>query len=445
MSIFLTANGLPTTLPALHTFFTLDIEPETLKIDPEALSPSLPDALRSNATFYAVIDFATSATELTNKLPTPARFNLIFGTSRGDYLIGSSQADVMFGFGGSDTMYGGGGSDRLSGGQGIDILNGEAGNDLLYGGSGNDVLDGGAGNDRLFGASGDDVLWGSRGDDVLDGGVGRDIANYSELTQAITLEAIGKITKSGQGNDQLKSIEVIIGAQNQRNKIDASMVTLSGTYLDVDLGIDSVNVKGIPGLGGQAFVVQNFREVVGSYGDDRIQGNNSANQFNGFAGKDTLIGGSGNDTLIANEGETLTGGAGADQFKFIAASVVDSGAGGVQSRAIEANIVRDFEVGRDRLVFENSPGAVGSVYAIDGGRTRNYIPFRDLTAGALPTNQFVVLGSSRAPDNAKFIYDGSSGDLFYQGLENLPGSAQSVKIATLQGAPRISASDFLIV
>ncbi len=624
---------LPKALPNSATFFTLDSNPSKLGIDPEANAPALSSALRTSTKSYAALNYSNSPSALTSKFPQ-ARFNLILGTRRADYLIGSSRADFIFGFGGADTIFGGGGSDRIFGGRGLDILNGQAGNDILKGGSGNDLLDGGSGNDELFGQDGNDQLFGSKGNDLLDGGSGRDIANYSKLGKAVTLQAIGVLKKSGLGTDQLKAVEVIVGANNQRNKIDGATASGSTTYLDVDLAAESLSVRDIPVIGAQSFTIQNFTDVVGSRGNDsilgsgkreflfgnigndtingrggndlldggpgddqvsggsgndrilgsagndvldggsgndrvtykkgmtlaydfdttfsnpnapptgltpqlkalknngelvalpdqrriaiaadrldniervvgaagetnsinfsysqfrprfgpplegfapainldlgakrlkygneklvvenfvnalgsfendRIKGDGKANELNGFAGEDRLIGGGGNDTLVANEADTLTGGSGADQFKFIAASVIDAGRMGAQFREIEANVVTDFEVGRDRLVFENSDGTLGARYRIGSETTRTHIPFRDLASGALPTDQFFVLGSSPAPDSAKFTYDGSSGDLFYKGDRNLPGRPRSVKIATLQGAPSISASDFLVV
>jgi peroxidase len=61
----------------------------------------------------------------------------------------------------------------------------------------------------------------------------------------------------------------------------------------------------------------------------------------GSAGKDTLTGGSLNDTLVAASGQmTMTGGAGADRFVF--------GAGPTNAT------ITDFQVGVDKLQFENA-------------------------------------------------------------------------------------------
>src|SRR5690348_1492386 len=61
----------------------------------------------------------------------------------------------------------------------------------------------------------------------------------------------------------------------------------------------------------------------------------------GSAGKDTLTGGSLNDTLVAASGQTtMTGGAGADLFDF--------GKGGTNAT------ITDFQVGVGKLQFENA-------------------------------------------------------------------------------------------
>ncbi len=77
------------------------------------------------------------------------------GLAAGDVLIsienvsGTAQADVLRGDGTANTLIGNGGDD---------ILRGEGGADTLLGGDGNDVLTGGAGNDHLDGGAGDDTI-----------------------------------------------------------------------------------------------------------------------------------------------------------------------------------------------------------------------------------------------------------------------------------------------
>jgi Ca2+-binding RTX toxin-like protein len=79
-----------------------------------------------------------------------------------------------------------------------------------------------AGNDTLNGGAGNDTLFGGLGNDSLDGGLDTDTADYSSLSQAITLLPTGVVNKGSAGTDQLVSIERIIGAIGQVNVIDCS-------------------------------------------------------------------------------------------------------------------------------------------------------------------------------------------------------------------------------
>ncbi len=343
-----------TTRLEAEVFLTADQAVSSLGIDPEAIAPPLSGSgsfssnssggssgnqysssqafafsnagsLGGNAAFWA--QFLSPS--LVRKRPGATPLRLVFGTAQNDVLRGSGSDDIVFAFGGADTVFGGGGSDRIFGGQGADILNGETGNDLLYGGSGNDLLDGGTGDDRLLGEQGDDGLKGSRGNDLLDGGAGQDVANYSDLGKPITLWATGKVGKADLGSDQLKAIEVIVGARNQRNKLDGASITGSSTNLDVDLATNTVQVKDIPGLGQQTFTLQNFTEVIGSPNNDKILGDDNANFLFGRAGNDLLDGKGGNDTLDGGDGnDTVLGGGGNDRILASAGSDrLDGGSG----------------------------------------------------------------------------------------------------------------------
>ena len=72
---------------------------------------------------------------------------------------------------------------------------------MIKGDHKNNILNGNTGNDRLFGRGGNDVLQGGKGNDFLDGGSGFDTADYSHLSQGITLKAVGVIDKSRAGID----------------------------------------------------------------------------------------------------------------------------------------------------------------------------------------------------------------------------------------------------
>ena len=95
------------------------------------------------------------------------------------------------------------------------------------------------GNDSLDGGTGNDILVGGVGNDTLNGGTESDTADYSSLTQAITLLPTGTVNKGTAGTDQLTSIERIIGATGQANVIDASTATNFGAAATVNINLIS--------------------------------------------------------------------------------------------------------------------------------------------------------------------------------------------------------------
>lgn len=100
--------------------------------------------------------------------------DVLYGGEGNDTLYGEGGADVLHGDAGIDSLDGGDGDDILFGGSEGDYLYAGTGNNTLYGEDGNDYLYGSAGNDMLYGGSGDDTIYCRGGEDVIDGGVGND-------------------------------------------------------------------------------------------------------------------------------------------------------------------------------------------------------------------------------------------------------------------------------
>ena len=206
-----------------------------------------------------------------------------------------------------------------------------AGGDVAaYGG--NDAITGGAGNDVIYGdwfkvfptgtitaeVGGNDTLDGRGGNDYIDGGDGTDTAQFS-LKQSVYVDLNGIDGSSsgnlfeaiGQGNDQLVSIENVIGSARG----------------DVIFGDNGRNVlKGQNGddhLSGRAgndvlFGGNGDDTLVGANGNDELSGNAGNDKLFGGAGSDTITGGTGRDTLIGGTGrDTLIGGGGVDHFVFM--------------------------------------------------------------------------------------------------------------------------------
>jgi Ca2+-binding RTX toxin-like protein len=184
-----------------------------------------------------------------------------------------------------------------------------------------DVLLGTAGDDDIFALDGDDIILGTTGNDVINGGSGFDTIDYSNVGLPVTLFPRGLYTEGTVHAGQLISIEKIVGAVGQANKIDGS-TALGGATFDVDLGANRATINNIPGLGSQTFTVENFVDVIGTPSADKIVGSAANNNLSAGAGNDTLNGGAGSDTLLGTdslargvgEQDQLTGGSGRDRF-----------------------------------------------------------------------------------------------------------------------------------
>jgi Ca2+-binding RTX toxin-like protein len=247
-----------------------------------------------------------------------------FGGPFDDTLIGDDGGNALVGNGGNDTVMGNGGDDLVSGGDGDDSIDGGEGSDFLdhyyiiaeFGqgpgpvtvdlvagtvtGQGSDVIsniegaDGTPGNDTLIGndenneftqtfegddtirgAGGDDLIDGGDGNDTLDGGPGIDLVGHFDHTVAVTINLTAG-TAVGDGSDVLLGFEEVLGSfENDTITGDASANLLMGAP-----GDDTIS---------------------GLAGDDELIGEGFG--FPAGEGNDTLDGGDGND---ACDGETET-------------------------------------------------------------------------------------------------------------------------------------------
>jgi len=185
--------------------------------------------------------------------------NTILGTAGNDTLTGTAGvADLINGLDGNDDLSSG----EATAGKPGDTLDGGLGNDTLTGGAGTDSLLGGAGNDLLLSWLG--------GADTLDGGDGND-----QL-----FAGSGVVMRGGLGNDAL------YGQSNN---------TLDGGDGNDGLKVDGNNNSLLGGNGNDNIFSNGSSNVLdGGAGDDQIVTNNSTN--------DTLIGGTGIDSLVADLG-----------------------------------------------------------------------------------------------------------------------------------------------
>lgn len=135
----------------------------------------------------------------------------------GDTLIGRLGEGTTYGSLENDKLKGGKGDNYFYGSLGNDKIRGKKGDDILEGGPGNDDLRGGKGNDRLYGGDDDDILSGGRGNNWLAGGRGADRFIIDKL---------------------------------RAGRID--------TILDFEVGIDSVEIRGLGQRAGQNF----FKDLI---------------------------------------------------------------------------------------------------------------------------------------------------------------------------------------
>lgn len=291
-----------------------------------------------------------------------------WGEAEGDRLIaieavlGSAHDDTLIGDYRDNGLYGRGGRDTLYGREGNDFLSGEAGRDNLFGG---------AGNDRLFGGEGDDFFADVDGIDLFDGGAGRDFVAYDEAGQAVlvdlqagtgaygaqgdTFVSIEGVQGSGYG-DVLKGTQgantLVGGAGNDHLEGRGGADTLHGgtgeDFASYSSSATGVKVSLATGKGSkgdaEGDTLNGIENLIGSAHDDYLTGDGNDNILRGLDGDDLLVGGAGygpgsEDLLIGGHGrDTMYGGTGDDTFLF--ESLLDSG-----KTASTADVISDFRHG----------------------------------------------------------------------------------------------------
>ncbi|MFM9935793.1 MAG: calcium-binding protein, partial [Novosphingobium sp.] len=172
---------------------------------------------------------------------------------------GTDGADVLTGTLAAQTIHGLGGNDTITAGQGASDLFGDNGNDTLTGGNGSDRLVGGDGNDTIRGAF----------SDTIDGGAGNDTL-YAARGTAVT---------GGDGTDRL-------------------VIDCSGSGIPVAIILSDGPDAVLAGIGTSYTGIERI-DIVGSFGNDLLNGNSGANKIDGGPGADVINGGAGSDILDA--------------------------------------------------------------------------------------------------------------------------------------------------
>ena len=279
------------------------------------------------------------------------------GTDQADELFGAAGNDVLEGYGGDDVLVAGDGNDTLRGGLGSDRLYGGDGNDFLSEASGdngpfgNDLYDGGAGSDRvsLFTAFGPGVTVDLRVETAQDtGSMGVDTfvgiehitANYGNdrLTGNDAANWFwtfsGSDILSGNGGNDYFTVgqgDKIADGGTGVDTIEISDTAFVPAYTSAGITL-SLALQGVAQATGVGnWTLTNMENLGGSFGADRLTGDDNANILAGHLGNDTLTGGAGNDVL-AGDG-TFTFRDGAQEFIDITSDgpggddILDGGSG----------------------------------------------------------------------------------------------------------------------
>jgi Ca2+-binding RTX toxin-like protein len=352
---------------------------------------------------------------------------------------------TAFGGDGNDTLEGSGGNDSLDGGTGNDTLDGGAGNDTLDGGSGNDTFSwaGGDGNDAIDGGTGDDLLiiTGTEGNDAIslfDNGSGGLVVVVNSETLSVTsvedliIDAgdgddtitIGDLGATAIGNDSISVLggagnDVVDGASAGRRIVaDGGLGndTLTGSTLADSLsggegddvffwapgdgndsidgasGNDTLVVSGVTGNDTVEFTEDGFGNAVLSVNGESLT-TSSVEDFQGIdlpaPGDDTVIGTSGNDTIVwtSGDGNDLIDGAGGDDVLVITGT--------------EGNDTID--------VFDDG---FGNVIAVVNSETLTVSSVEELVVVSLDGDDVVTIGdlTGTAISNDTISYTGGAGN-----------------------------------
>ena len=390
----------------------------------------------------------------------------MFGGLGDDFLQGTVEANLMFGNEGSDTMLGGAQRrDSLYGGKGNDSLGffiagggnnlglplsgvgfaGNEGSNYLRGDLGDDFLAGINQRDSLFGGKGNDTLRGAGSSSYLSGDEGNDTLFVSNVTQSSPFAPANIITVGiekttllgGAGNDSLYgSIGDFGTGRNLYDGGDGNDTIRVFATLDTAQG----------GAGDDFIVSASVPNISSALG--------ATSSSPGFAGRNLLDGGDGNDTIIAAFlTDTMIGGAGNDSLS----GTFNQASGGDGNDTINATaavftgtgtalVTLDGGLGNDLLIGYTNP--TGSTFTVtnlmNGGAGDDRIIFgtpRDRVIGTLDGNDTIsyatgvnFIGSTSVniiTDNVgsnfitgsngtDVITTGAGDDILFGGPSNLP-------------------------
>lgn len=154
--------------------------------------------------------------------------------------------------------------------------------DALTGGATEDALIDGAGDDSAEAAGGDDAVPNNPGGDTLSAGAGDDLFISNAVCE-------GDVLDGGEGTDNA----------NWAN---------FGSAVALDLGAGLAGLVGPAGTAtcpsGAPTALQRLEDIEGSNHDDTLNGDSGSNQLLGRLGADAYHAAAGNDSILANSGDS---------------------------------------------------------------------------------------------------------------------------------------------
>ncbi|WP_432734712.1 FecR domain-containing protein [Maridesulfovibrio sp. FT414] len=364
------------------------------------------------------------------------------------------------------------------------------------GSDGNDTYMGTSGGDTFCGGDGDDSFSGETGSNYFDGGDGTDSITFSQAVVVVADTGSGTGTATyTDGHDTFSGVESFIGSDYNDHFTGSSIAeTFSGgegqdtidggggsdwVSYDFDTGGDglSVDLSGSIGTGNLAGMVDtliSIENVIGSKGVDIITGSDADNIFEGRLGDDSFIGGDGLDTVsyVSADGAvtvdldagTSSGADGCDTFSSIEA-VIGSGyddtlfgssgvilpSGSSFHDTIQGGGGCDsvilVEGTATKLVYTAASDGGDTIFKFTSGEDKFFFSGSDFDSSA-DAKLFTVSGdydgtsSDMTSSDACFVFDDSSGKLWYDSNGQDDGGAQLV--ATLDGVTELNASDISV-
>lgn len=229
-------------------------------------------------------------------------------------VVPSDQDDTLLSQHNDEVIHGLGGNDQITGSHSRLSLFGDAGNDMISTGAGDRV--------SAFGGDGNDTLYADGNHNaVVEGGKGADLFGINSFNANFPLA----LTLSFAGSVQAVRVFLSAGgtgygtAGDARGDVyEAQFSRVLGSVGD-DWITDTTAFGSLNGVQSQIFdgAAGNDRLILGT-GDDTGLGGGGNDLINGDAGNDRLLGNDGDDSLIGGIGhDVLKGGLGADHFTFV--------------------------------------------------------------------------------------------------------------------------------